>query len=137
MFWNGNIYRVRLASAATQTMFEAIVLEQCAKLHNPLAEFVATLEGLSAYDRSDAVSAFIAGRRDREYPEIVRLAAQNSLMSAKYLVEHCLPDFPEEVTEENKSALLKAIQMAHADPVRAGILETRDAQRWAKEHVDG
>ena len=134
MFYEGKIYPIRLANAATRTMFDAVVAHQAAAMHNPLVEFVATLTGLSESDRQTAIHAFIAAHRDAEYPPVVRTVTQNSLVSAKYLVEHCLPDFHDEVTETNKWALLKAIHLAHVDPIREKVLETRDVQRWAKDH---
>jgi hypothetical protein len=135
MFYEGKIYRIERASTAIQAMFRNIVSERCAELCNPMKDFLATLDGMDGSDRAAAVSAFVAARRDREYPEEIVTQAKNWLPVATWLVEHLIPDYDGKVTEENKHQFLKTIQLHHGNPELERITEIRDARKWSNEHA--
>ncbi len=133
MFYEGKLYPVKRATPFIKAAFAEFVREQAESLYNPTACFAAGLTGLSAEDRATALSAFVAGRQHRDYPEVYTLAAQNTLESARFLVRHLIPEFTEEVTEANKQYILHRIELRHADNEKAGILEILDARRWEEK----
>lgn len=132
MFYQGKLYQVKKANGTLQAIFKEMLREQIAQLYNPLVEFMHGLEGLSAEDRQTALAAFIQAGRDRDYPEVYQIAAQNSLESARFLVKNLIPDFDHEVTEENKSELLQFIQLHHTNREMENILEIKNMRAWQK-----
>ena len=65
-----------------------------------------------------------------------RVEAENSLVAVRYLVERCVPDFPHEVTEENKAELLRQISLYHSRRSYYLALEQKQAQEWMRDHAE-
>ncbi len=63
------------------------------------------------------------------------LDAPRTLQSVQFLVSQLCPSFDQEITADNKDAILKAIRRHQVDPERAKIVDIRDARRAAGEEV--
>lgn len=137
MFFKDKIYVIRKADEGTRAAFAEIVSEQLREMMDPLADFVERVKNMPAAAQQAAISAFVSAGRDKEYPDIYCRMAESSLRSVRFLTKRLIPDFPDEVTEDNLPALAKAINLRHVDPAMEHILQTRDARKAAQEESHG
>ena len=125
MFFNGKVHKVKTATKGIRCLFDFICEEQLKKIYNPLKEYIKSLNDLDYNYKAIAIKTFIEQKRDKEYPECLRMEVENSLESCQFLVKHLIPDLKEEVTEANKDLILKGIYYHHNDREMEMIQETR------------
>jgi hypothetical protein len=102
MFYDGKLYPVKRAEKPLITAIKEYVAREVGNVTRPLEQY-------------EAVKA-----------------AMESLPVVRFMVKHLVPTFSGEVTEENREIFYRAINIHHLDPVRANVLQIRDARRWEK-----
>lgn len=131
MFINNKVYKVKDMTDGIKSLFNLFVETELNKIYNPLNEFIKGLN-CNEKDRAIIIQAFIANKRDKEYPDYLKLVIENSLGACKLLADNLMElDF--EVTEDNKYQILKGIWLHNHEPEREQIQEIKGIQKCQKE----
>jgi hypothetical protein len=122
---NGKEYKVNQFKPGQKALWELHAKQTSMLLYDPLKIFQESISSYSELIQGLCLAAFVFNKRDLEIPDYYVLLAQNTLESARILVEMLTDCNPDEVNEDNKSKVIEDIFVEITDPELAKILEIR------------